>query len=300
MENCDFKKIKQTIPVNVTFEWLSRSSFIDSLKCFLITDVTLKKIILIDLNGRVIQEINPDSILDQPGSICSNKRNEILVHDYAKLKVFVFDDKFKLIKQLANEKLVLSFDMVTDDQTETLFLSNYFNRSVTAWNLETGELKNEVAINAATFLKQKYDKLYVLSAIESELFTQMAKREDKVEYNDNCVYILDKLSFQILKKLNIQTCLHPKGLFVDDQLNIYTSGYTIYDNNENPKFLFKYNQKGDFVQRVNLNVSFIFGLTIHQNKLLIFRGITNAHPTETPIYIIEFDTTTSSVSSSSS
>jgi hypothetical protein len=293
MEHCDFKKINQNTPIDVSFEWLSRSSFIDSLKCFMITDITLKKIILIDLNGRIVQEINPDSLLDQPGSICSNTNNEIFVHDYAKLKVFVFNDKFKLIRELANEKLVLSFDMIADDQTKTLFMSNYFGRSVTAWNMETSELKNEVAINAATFLQQKHDKLYVLSAIESEIFTQMAKREDNVEYNDNCVYILDKLSFQILKKLKIHTCLHPKGLFVDDLLNIYTIAYTIYDYNENPKFLFKFNQDGNFVQRVNLHVSFIFGMTIYQNRLLIYRGITNAHPTEIPIYLIEFETTPS-------
>ena len=101
---------------------------------------------------------------------------------------------------------------------------------VTIWDTKSGDYISQIEIFSPTFMSIFRSKLIIMSATESEIFTE-TNIETIIE-NKNSIYIYNKFNYQLINKLKISNCIHPKGLYIDDSMNIYLTAYDIGINLE--------------------------------------------------------------------
>lgn len=282
-QQCEFKKIRSIKPFQVQSEWLTHSVWIEQRQTFLIPDLSKRCIIEIDLNGNLIGSHNPESILSSPSCLCINWKNEIFVFDNCKLRVLAFNTEIEHIRTFGDSRLTMCTDMAADVDSDLIFVLQYFQNLVSIWNSASGEFVNEFAVASPCFIKVKDNLLFILSAIDTEIFTEVVEAKEKVNTN-NMIYVYDKHNLAIFNKIPIAYCVNPKGLYVDDSLNVYLAAHDQNARRENAKHLFKIKPNGECVQKTNLRVSFVFHMSFLKNKILIVRAYI-----EPTVVLLEFD-----------
>ena len=166
----------------------------------------------------------------------------------------------------------MSLHMKIDDDTDTIFMTSYLNNTLTVWNCATGEFINNISINSPLSLTLSNDKLFVLSANDVGIFS----REYTIQINENnqnCMYVLDKKTLEILKSINISSFVQPKGLTIDSEMNFIIT------------CLLKINEKGDLLQKTVLGFDGgIIQVLFFENKIAFSRAF------RTPrVYLAEFN-----------
>jgi hypothetical protein len=229
--NCEYNEIKSSNSIDIPFELLVCLTYFDEMKRIIITDFNDRSFKVLDLNGNYLGSYNPDSVLEKPGPICvSNIAKEIYIQDHIFEKVFVFDTNFKYLREFGDERCQTPFGSCIDEVVCRIYLSSYLSNLVTIWNTKTGDYISELEVFSPTFISIFRSKLIIMSATETELFTQ-TNIETIIE-NENSIFIYNKFNYQLINKLKISNCIHPKGLYIDDNMNIYFTAYDIGINSE--------------------------------------------------------------------
>lgn len=299
---CTFDKIKSAGAKTIPCELLVCLTYFDSIKQILISDFNDKSFKVIDLNGNFIGSYNPNSVFERPGPIAaSNIVKEIYVEDHILEKVFVFDLNFNYLREFGDERLETPFGMTIDEKAHTIYLSAYLSNAVTIWNTQSGDFLNEIRINSPTFMEVFNNKLIIMSATETEIFTFDNLTEVT---SSNAIYIYNKITLEVLNKIKIANYVHPKGLYIDDKFNIYMTAYDIemYNNSDNDdsssqltnsddagapyrtRFFYKFNDSGECVQKTHLPLGSIFSMVVVGKKMFAIRGYRTP-----PIIIIDFE-----------
>jgi DNA-binding beta-propeller fold protein YncE len=264
-------------------------AYLKEKKQILITDTDAGLIRIIDIDGNYLNSINPDNLLEKPAAIFISDQKEIYIQEMLLEKVFVFDSEFRYLRVFGDERLQTPFNMIVDDETELVYLSTYLNNLITIWNGKTCEFIKEFSLNSPLSLSIVSDKLFVVSAIDIELFT-LKYSVDISENNNNCIYVIDKNTLEILKMISISRFIHPKGLVVDDKMNFIFAALDLHSINEDKienskpsKYLIKLNENGEFLQKTKLGLSGTFQVLFVEKKIFFTRGFRTP-----PLYMIEF------------
>ena len=197
---------------------------------FFVFDFNDRSFKVLDLNGNYLGSYNPESMLERPGPVCvSNILKEIYIQDHVYEKVFVYDTNFNYLREFGDERCQTPFGSCLDEATNKIYLSAYLSNIITIWDTQSGDFINDIEVYSPTFMHIFRNKLIVMSATESEIFNTKASMETAIN-NKNSIYIYNKFNYQILNKIKITNCIHPKGIFVDDCMNIYLTAYDLEDN----------------------------------------------------------------------
>ena len=223
----NYDRIKASNSVNIPFELVVCLTYFEEIKRIIITDFNDRSFKILDLNGNYLGSYNPDQLLERPGPVCvSNSAKEIYIQDHAYEKIFVFDTNFKFLRDFGDERCQTPFGSTIDETTSRIYLSAYLNNLITMWDTKTGNFVAEIEIFSPTFMNIFRSKLFVMSATESEIFTTEATLEATIN-NQNSIFIFNKYNYEILNKIQIKNCIHPKGLHIDDCMTIYLTAYDI-------------------------------------------------------------------------
>ena len=256
---CDYTEIKSFKSYELPgFLWFARMKLTNNNNIF-ITDRRNKSIVLTDLNGNLVKNHQEQNIFSEPFAICVNKRNEIFIGDYIDKNIFTFDENFNLLRKFGNETLIESSSFAIDDddviigadnenetisnQIPLLYVTSKFMNTVTVWNSDTGEFVNKFKINKPEYIQISDKKLFIVGRVNnSNIYTlsqHLSDANKNIIYSANCIFIVNKITYDMIHTIQLENCYDLKGLYVDNNLNIFTFGkeYRYEDNNENERLI---------------------------------------------------------------
>ncbi len=273
VESCFFKKIISKTAFKLKSNHLRRIALTSDKQKLLICDIDNKSIMCISLNGEYIRSHNPDNFLKGPCAICvDNKKKEIYVSDWTIDKIFVFNENFKLIRNLGEMVRVdTTFDLCLDSDTNYIFSSDSNNGVITVLDSKTGQLIKHLEINSPKTMRIFHAYLYVLSD------------------NDNKSFILgiNKKTFQETNMIRLTNLGMVRGMDIDEKYsNLYTTAYEKKENSiiwdSAAVFIFSL-ENGDMLNKIKLGITGIWDFHLYGNKMMIILE------KENPNYLIEFE-----------
>ena len=285
-----FDTIKSIKEINCDHKCLCRIAFSDMMNQFIITDCEDNTLKLIDIDGNYKRSVNPNSILKCPWAICISKStNEIYVADGQLAKIIVFDIDFKYLRGFGDDKINLVECMTIDDNATSseifLYAADYRNSLVTVWNSETGKFKLQFSIQSPSDIGIAGDKIF----ITSENKFQFVSNTRKLDYlnGENCIYVLNKLNFDVINKIKLSNWLSPTCIYFDRQNNhLITVAFNIDDemNVSKTRYLYIIDQDTlTCLYKVDLNIDKTSDMCIIDKKILFCRG-----PFSPSVYMLEF------------
>ena len=243
----------------------------------LVSDELKGLIHIFDLNGTLIDSVNPDNILHQPlglfVSINENEEEEIYVGDFIQHKIFVFNSNFDLLKQFGDDDKLkipqfLAMDFSNVEKEKKLFISDTENDEITVWDIESGKFIDKIEIASPFNIKFTDEFLFVVGCVNS------IEVEDKIEITKgfNGIFVFNKISpHNLIRKIEFNNWIASSGLHIDCNMNLYTVAYEMVGNIKSKfKTLFIFDLDGKNIKKIYLeNVQAIGDLLIQQNKLFL-------------------------------
>lgn len=223
-----------------------------------ITDETQSVIHISDLNGNLIQTINPNGLLKQPIGMCINNyienEEEILVGDYVDHQIFVFNSNFNLKRKFTDSHLNIPQCLFCDTHSNNgiLYITDMASNNITTFNIETGAFIDIINIERPFGIKFTQDKLFVTSPTDFTLDRHVTNKVIKYNAGENCIFILNKLTFQLINKIEPNYWLNPQLIHIDEScLNMYIAAYEIDSENikSNYKYLVKTDINGNLIKK---------------------------------------------------
>lgn len=217
---------------------LIRMKFINNSECILASDRRYKTLNLIDKNGNFIKLVKKMEHLTEPFALCVSKMNKIYVGDHVDKKIIVFDQEFNCVNEFHNENLIESSSIAIDeyddhDQHETgsLYVTSKFMNTITVWNSVNGAYITKFKINKPEFINVLDEHRLVVigrqnnnsnNATNYFLADTTSVDNKNIIYSSNCIFIVNKHTFDIMNKICLNNWFDLKGLYIDHNLNIYT------------------------------------------------------------------------------
>ena len=88
----------------------------------------------------------------------------------------VFNSKYEFLREFGDERLDLPFEILVDSDTNFLYQTSYLNNTLNVWNALDGSFVKSSTIECPSYMRIDNNRLYVLSAIESEVFASKMKK----------------------------------------------------------------------------------------------------------------------------
>lgn len=252
-----------------------RMVYLEDKRQLIITDYRDKSLKFVNFDDgsyieslKPLNEITKEPLLKAPYSICISKSNEIFINDDELRRIFVFEIKnFKLLRQISLKEIISEYQMINymlhedfdDEYPCRLYLSSHAAGKIFIIDSLNGTLLNYVALDRPYFLKIFKEKLYTTSAVGYSLKYNQNKTLIKIEYGSNCLFILNKKTLEIEKKIKYNFWLKPMGLHVEQENErIWTMAYKIDQNSviSDSLYLFISNQQGVLLNEISFNPSF--------------------------------------------
>lgn len=245
----------------------------------ILTDEQSSLIHITDLEGNLLDSKNPEGMLKQPVGICIKTLNdieEIYIGDFHEHKIFVFDSDFNYIREFGDCSSLKIPQVIAFDETEknlnSLYVSDVTNNQITVWNSTNGELEKKLEIDSPYTIRFTINKMFIISTAVFELDEYEKNKFSKITKGSNCIFVLDKESFEIINSIKIDNWLTPSTLYIDTNSNIYTLAYEIDKNNVKTEFKYFYiiDQNNKLINKILLNDIQRFGDAIFlRNRLYI-------------------------------
>lgn len=225
----------------------------------IITDNEHSGIKIFDFDANTFETHNPNSLLNKPLAICVNRLNELFVGDTVHKKIFVFslDNKLKLLKVFDNPIINSPTCMTIDDENNEniLYVTDWANNMVTIWNSYTTDFIYNFNLDSPANIKLNKEKIFILSSIMYDM-----DHEDKtlksIRKGTNNILVFNKCSFELINKIEFHNWINPRGLYIDENLNLLTIASEMTRNQtfNDAKFLFIINQNnGELMKKIQLN-----------------------------------------------
>ena len=272
----NYKKVRSMSKLNVKNNVnFYKSSYECENSRLLVCDTRYRSISAIDLVHSKVRKLNPKSSLLKPVSVCLNNQKNVIVFDSKLKKIFKFKSAIKQPNQEFSCSPPLNFilnDMTIDKSTNRLYACDQLNHRLVTF--ESDDLKYEKPkfikfpplLNfSPTFICINGDRIFTIDNQEnddsdksSQYSNSSMSADNHNGYNFNAnqsfIHIIDKNSRLVLKTINHKILFKPVGLFIDNNMNIITTGYCIYkqSNISNSRYLYTLSQDGQIINRTNL------------------------------------------------
>jgi hypothetical protein len=226
------------------------------------------KLIISDKNGGSLKIIDLDSYsidlfknenIKKPSAMCIGKNDELFVSDHSKFdKILVFDTSNKSYLRQFKIKPMFVSNMKIDllDEQNLLYLSDTGDDKIVVRFSETHKFKTIINITRPNFMEFSEEFMYVSSQPNFNL-NKRARRLEGLQKGSNCIFILNKKTYEIVKRVAFENWLVPFGLKLDENFNIYTTASELSETrivSENP-FLYIINSNGELVEKIEIEVS---------------------------------------------
>ncbi len=258
----------------------------------MITDGGKGLLHICDLNGNLINSVNPKGILQDPRGLFVAKIDsdeEIYVLDYNLGCIFLFNSKLKLIRKIGSNLKKAEY-LSIDTDTDVIFISHTSKDSVSVWNKNSGQFLSKFEIETPLHSRLSKDRLFVVSWADSDYDKKMKKV--KSIKKGNFITIFDKTSLNKLYEIKFDNVvfLHSIYFSSDKVMNIYTIAYQIDENSVHSKnaYLYRINEKHEIKQTIELNDTLFFYDALYLENKIILCGLGLL---KNKIRIIEFENT---------
>ena len=267
-----YTSMKSLNTFKITSEQLVSIILSPNQKDFLVLDAKENSLKTIDKIGKVLNTTNLNNLLKTPISLCSKSNKaetEFFIASYENEEVLVFDTSFNLKKKLCKNIVKKPCCITIDD--ELLYIGDWDENVLTVLNIKKNEKVKSFDIDSPVAIKTTIDKIYVLSRTEAK-FNDLTKRLEKIEKGANCIFVYDKIKYNLVGKINVSNWISPAGLHIDKKTNyIYTIAYELDKNHlrSSSRYLFVLNNKSDVVKKIYLDgVQFISDMIVNEHRLI--------------------------------
>lgn len=290
------KEIK--IISNAVFAPLSRCVYNNCENKLIVTDTAGSCLKVVDMSNNTITTFSK-KFFNSPSSICINKKREIFFNDQCSNHVIVINDQMNFVRKFDVSKVELITHMLIDfiDPRNILYITDRQNDKLYIYDSETGLHMNLIHLDSPLNIAYNENNIYITSLTEFD----EAPCGIHVTRGQNCIYVLDKKSFNVINKIQFQNWLNPNGLYVDENSNILTTACQVeqkklYENYpcdkekgkdwpggvSNKRYLFIINQHGKLIRKrllfdnedsfscVHFNKNKLFILYSHSCKIFTF------------------------------
>ena len=240
----------------------------------LLTDEFIREVKLFDSDGTQLKSFNPENMLIRPYSVCVTNKDKILIGDRGSEGIFVFNARFEFQTHFGKHFKSSTTYIFPDNQNSSLvYATHCTDNSFTSWSIDDEKLLTELKLEKPEYIFVKYDKVYITSATLFEAVDKKKNSIVKIKSGLNCIYVVDKYTMIIERKIEFDNWLQPSGLFVDEDETIFTTAY-IWDANKSKsesKYLFTINKNGDVERKICLNGVKIFDdMILKANKIIFY------------------------------
>lgn len=241
-------------------------------------------IIDLELNILTVHDANDFLKLKEPTLIAMNKNNEIIVFDEFTGNFHVFSKNFEKKLYIIPTNLKFYNDMTVDLDTNDIYVAKCVQPvNIKVIECNNNDIKDVIwkngVVDMHTFyprtLKVLNDKIYIVNACSFKMNVEARILQD-IKFGDSCIYVLDKKSFNLFKKIDLKnySLLQPWSLIVDQNMNIYTTAYSVdYRKGEisEKRFLCKIWPNGELTVR-ELSRCFLANDMLYvKNSLILFK-----------------------------
>ena len=263
--------------MNSTFQIASSQQLVSmvlspNMKQIFAVDANDHSLKIIDAKGKYLSANNLNGCLKTPISICINaNKTDLFIGSYASEEVFVFDLNFNLKKRICKNVIKKPCCLTVSDTNELLYIGDWDENRMTVWNLKQDEKIVAFEVISPVAIRTTADKLYVLSRTVA-IFNDVTKKFEKFESGSNCIFIYDKIKYNLVGKLSQANWISPAGLYVDTKNNyIYTIAYELDKNQlrSESRYLFVFNSKNDVLKKIYLDtIQYISDMIVNENRLI--------------------------------
>ena len=268
---------------------LYRIAYFRNCTSLLITDGGKGLLHICDLDGNLINSLNPKNVLTDPRGIFVFKKDsdeEIYVLDYSAGIIFLFNSKFKLVKKIGSNLKKAEY-LSVDSDSDVIFISHTSNDSVSLWNKNSGKFLDKFEIETPLHSRLSKDKLFLVSWADSDYDKKM-KKVNSIK-KGNFITIFAKASLEKLHEIKFDNVVFPHSIYLSsDTRNIYTIAYQMNDDSVHSKnsFLYTINENYEIKQSIELNDTLFFYDALYLQNKIILCGL---GPLKNKLRIIEFE-----------
>lgn len=224
--------------------------FNNSLFC---VDYRNKNIAIISLKTNKLLLFNPNKELKGPAALCIDETKSILyVADYNLFKIFAYKIDYDINHDNIEKSYLLTkineintgdinIDSIEIDSIYNfLYVSDTTRNNISNWSLNKCLKINEVKVETPSIMRIKHERLFVTSFTEPDITIKKCNKKQKIITNQsaelvktkrgaNCIFIFNKLTFELLNKISFSNWFNPRGLYIDNKMNIFTIALDIVD-----------------------------------------------------------------------
>ena len=225
-------------------------------------DAESKCLIQCDSDGKLVQKFKIKHIIDSPLTVCTNLKNEIFIG--GSKKVAVFDKGINCLRKF-KIKYKGSTDMTYDEETHNLYIANQQYGMITVWNGKSGDFQCKFEVEKPYNVRVNEKYLIVLSHSICE-----STRLSKSKKLKNYIFLFEKSAdFSLVKIIKLNEWMHPRGLFIDRNCNILTTGFEKKENIiSSTRFFYVFDFNGNCIFKKDSHINFITDLLIINRKKL--------------------------------
>ncbi len=215
----------------------------------------------------------PKENFDSIGYFCSDKEDRLFIENFS--NILIFDANLTFVKNLS---VLESYDpsSMQIDHPNILYMSFSSQNKISVYDIETGGCIKVIKIDSPREIAISQESVYVLSSTSYDKKRNTCEFQ-KFKFGSNCIFVVNKLDYKILSKIEFKDWLSPNGLYLDKYSNIVTTAFQM-DNNKfisMNRFLYTIDQDGNLLHKMELhgiqygNIVFTTDKLINWNSRLV-------------------------------
>ena len=249
--------------------------FLEKMQMLVLLNRKNRSLIILSQAANIVKTLNFENIFKDPVAICTNNIDKIFIADYKSKMLYEFNFNFHSTRCFTNCNSIGKFSYMKTS-SESIYIADWNKNLVSVINSDNGKLLTSFEIDSPAEIELKESYIFVNSTNLTILDTK-TKELAKLSIKSNCVYIIDKITFITVRKVKLDDWVSPIGLFIDANLNIYTTARTIKNNKISQEIkLNKFNINGELIDTFNIgenNVSFDVLITNYKIYFLQYQKI---------------------------
>jgi hypothetical protein len=134
-----------------------------------------------------------------------------------------------------------------------LYVTDFENNQISSWNSESGKYISQYKIDSPGQIQINNDKLIIIS--ENDYEHNKSTGRLRITKGSNSLFILNKNSMDIVKKIKLDDWFDPCGLFIDQNSNILTTAFELDHEKyiSTHRLLYKFDASGNFLSKTKLD-----------------------------------------------
>lgn len=212
------------------------------------------KIKLFDMNWKHLQTLEYGNF-QSLGCFCADKSDRLFIENFPIGKILLFDSNLNYLSDFPHSESKEPSSMQVDiESTPMVLYVSYSNHNkISVYDIQTGKCEHSIEIDSPREMAISRENIFVLSltGFNKKRFTCEFQ---KLKFGSNCIFLLNKYDYCVLKKIQIENWLFPNGLLLDKYLNLITTAFQIDCNNliSSNRFLFVIDSNGQLIHNVEL------------------------------------------------